>query len=174
MSLNHFNINVDLDNKKIVVICNTYWSCRCDGNILLSKYSGEGNGEIDIITVDELYWHDGNIYFTYGDERCDYPHTHIYFKNPCVTLNTYPKWILCNDNSTKALYFKYKHDTDTFKFYVDAPNNEWEIKDDGGHTYFHNDHEVLLVANNDEDFIIGMKGCDDTTKHIHIKLTELS
>ena len=183
------NFSVDIVNDTLVIKCDTYWSCKCEGNIMLSKYSGIGDDIIELLNHEEMKYHEGYVYFTYGDERCEYPYKLVQYRNDCITIDTMPMWTLCNDEKTKVLFFNYKHETDTFRFKVHPPNVEyeydeegklikydkgWDVVDDGGHVYFYNDNEVLLVANTDKDFVIGATGCEDKTKHIYIKLTNLT
>lgn len=185
--MSKFNFRVTDDT--IIIESDTYWSCRCDGNILLSKYSGIGDDVIDLLKHEDIKYHVGHVYFTYGDERCEYPYELIQYKNNCIILDTTPMWTLCDDDSTKVIFFKYKDESDTIRIKVHPPNIEyiydkngnlievdkgWKVVDDGGHVYFCNDNEILIVANTDNDFVIGASKCEDDSKYIYIKLTKLN
>ena len=165
-----FKAEMDVDNLKILITCDTFWACTCDGNILLSKFSGIGDDEIDLLKDGNTWLYNGNITFTYGDEHCYYPVLQIAYNDFC-TISTIPSYLLCvddNNNTKNVLYFKYSTQYDTFSFTVDSAIDRWELYDTGGHTYFISGNDIMIVANTTNDFVIKPTDCDDETKYVYV------
>lgn len=76
-----------LNGRTIQIHSNTYWTCDSDSNFKLSKNSGFGNDEIEIIVPETILNVYGVVTFSYGDERCKYPDITIRFANSCY-INT--------------------------------------------------------------------------------------
>ena len=70
----------------IEVTSNTYWSCKAEGNFKLSQYDGSGDAKINIEIPDDVMLAEGTVYFSYGDERCEYPVVSIYLSGGCYLL----------------------------------------------------------------------------------------
>ena len=130
------------DNRTINITSNTHWACQSFGNFRLSKYEGYGNDTIEIIVPEDLKFGDGYAYFTYGDEKCDYPFLRIYSINECF-LETTPKYRVCDGIRTVMLYFKYEGEM--VDVTIDT-NNEWSINSSGGLTYFIDGNKITIVA----------------------------
>lgn len=173
-----FNISFNEGAKQIYVMSDTHWSCSCRGDLLLSKYSGEGDDTIEILDVDGLWLYDGSIHFTYGDDRCDYPVLNVRFTQDCI-LETYPQYLLCDTPKgevERVIYFPYDSERETFTIYIATPTSGgWEVHDDGGHIYFvDNGYLTVVAGSSEEDFIIKARNCEDETKYIKLRLTKLN
>ena len=91
-----YTFEAKLVDRKIQVFSNTYWTCDSDCNFRLSKNSGFGNDEIDIVVPETVLNAYGVVTFSYGDERCKYPTITIRFANNCY-ISTIPGFETCND-----------------------------------------------------------------------------
>ena len=85
---------------------NTYWNCKAEGNFKLSQYDGSGSTIIDVIIPEDALSVNGNVYFSYGDERCMFPVLPIYYTNDCYIM-TNPSYRECGEEKTKTIYFYY-------------------------------------------------------------------
>lgn len=92
------------NKNKIIISSNTNWSCKVVGNCLLSKCNGVGNDEITIIIPKELASCSGQITFTYGDERCNYPVIEVFFVNNCF-IKTIPSFSTCEEGNVLVVPF---------------------------------------------------------------------
>ena len=161
----YFNAEMDVDNLKIIITCDTFWSCTCDGNILLSKFSGIGNDEIDLLSDGNTWFYGGTVRFGYGDEHCDYPELQVAYNDYCV-INSFPNYILCN--GVRTIYFPYETNVDVFQVNLGSAIDRWEVANDGGHQYFVEGNNIIIVANTTNDFVIKPTNCNDSTKYLYI------
>ena len=88
---------------KIKIISNTYWYTNCDGNINLSKYSGEGNDEISILSPNGISYIQGTVYFSYGGKYCtDFPSIEIGAQNS-EYFDVIPDYVVLNGKGSTAI-----------------------------------------------------------------------
>lgn len=139
--MNTFSAEV-VDNYKISITSDTSWSCQSIGNFRLSKYEGEGSGFVYIIVPEDLREGSGYVYFTYGDEKCDYPYVQIYSVNECF-IETSPKFKICDGVKTVYLYFK--EEGELLDMTLDT-NYLWSVDSEPDITYFTDVNKLTIVA----------------------------
>ena len=164
-----FSATVNDDNS-IEIVSNTYWNCKLEGNFMLSSYDGSGDTTIDIEIPDDIRIAEGNIYFSYGDERCIYPELYIFTNNDCY-IETNPNYIEC-DNGEKTIYLYYEEPLETFTVSINCFDG-WKV-DSSDFDYITTDNEVMIISNdengeNKETQIKPTHDCDGKNI-IHIKL----
>jgi hypothetical protein len=163
-----FNVTYNESNK-ITVVTNTHWSCYVDGNFRLSSYNGFADGEdttfeLDIIVPLEIPIIDGNIIFTYGDERCEYPVVPVYQINGCI-LSTIPSYI--TTNGRREIYFNFSDEGQTMSLTVQTAYGSatsWTANVNSGDAkIFTTDEQMLVIAGKNESEIeLKSKYCDDS------------
>lgn len=159
------------DNQTIEITSNTYWSCKVDGNFKLSKYCGEGGTEekeiIDIIMPDDIMTAEGVVYFSYGDERCEYPQIYVYFANECY-ISTSPSYSKCEDEENKIL-FSFNEPGEIFMLSVFCFGN-WEIKNETNITCITSNNEIMVISGEgDGSFYITPNLCDKNSIKVVLK-----
>ena len=140
--------NVQLNGNTLIVNSDTYWNCNAYGNITLSKYSGSGNAEIDVIIPIDIPIGVGSVTFSYGDERCDYPSIDVSIVNECYIV-TEPMYTAKDGGNILLLPFDEEDEAITINVYS---NGDW----------VHNDIDSYTNGN---EFVIKTKNC----KTIEIK-----
>lgn len=172
--MSKFTANFSLTKKNIDIESDTFWSCHCSGNLMLSKYSGIGDDTIDILEVDDLLEYNGSVYFTYGDEKCEIYELKIYYVNGCI-INTVPKYTVCieDDGSSKnVLHLSYKYPNEVIELEINTLG-EYTIEAYADFISFKEDNKVRFIPGESVgDIIIKPKGCD-VNNWIYIKLTKL-
>lgn len=68
--MDYFKATYDENEGTISIDSNTYWSSKIEGNFMLSKYSGNGNDNLVILTPEDIQLERGTIYFSYGKNSC--------------------------------------------------------------------------------------------------------
>ena len=155
------------NDSTITVKSNTFWSCKVEGNFMLSAYDGLANEEgvdIDIIVPNEIEIIEGTVTFTYGDDRCKYPEIYVYQINNCI-LETTPGFI--ESNGRKEIYFPNKNEGDTISIKVKTAYNSlasWTYEKIGTNSnVFTNDSEMFIVVGSEQGEIkISNQYCDDS------------
>ena len=143
----------------IQIDSNTYWSCKAEGNFKLSQYDGSGSTIIDVIIPEDELFVDGNVYFSYGDERCMFPVLPIYYTNDCY-IKTNPLYRECGEDKTKTIYFYYDYPGQLFTVNV-IPVDEWEAVPQNDVKIIVDDNDLTLIApkNNGTVLIKPTKDC---------------
>lgn len=139
------------------------------GNFILSKYSGIGNAQLDMNVPKELPFANGEVIFSYGDERCTYPSIDVFIINDCY-IRTEPMYNECSISVTNEKYenrrilklvFKEDGDAISVKIYT---NGIWtETHTSGINTYTSGD-ELFISAKEGTITITPNIGCGDDTK----------
>ena len=185
-----YTFNVVKSGDKLIVSSNTFWSCNVYGNFTLSKYSGEGNAEIVISIPKELPYVNGEVIFSYGDERCEYPSIDIFMINDCY-IRTEPMFNKCSmhvgseeckdekkivefgsKSNVLTLTFKEENESISVKVYS---NGIWHVTDKkpSNINYFINGDELLISAKEGYVRVKPNIGCsDDNDVIIRMKKTE--
>lgn len=173
--MSKFTANFSLSKKIIDIESDTFWSCHCSGDLMLSKYSGIGDDTIDVIEVDDLLEYNGSVYFTYGDEKCEMYELKIYYANKCI-IKTVPKYTVCiNDDGTtrNVLHLNYNYDNEVIEIEINTLG-EYTIDAYMDFIYFQEDNKIRFIpGENVGDIIIKPNKCD-TSDWIYIKLTKLN
>lgn len=147
--MNEFNA-ILTDGRKIEIATNTYWSCKLEGNFKLSQYDGSGDTIIDIIIPEDIMFVEGNVYFTYGDERCEFPQMSLLFNNTCY-IRTIPSYSVCQfeDKTENVIYLFYEEERETFNISVFSVNN-WSVRNALNCIYLMNRNELMVVPLGEE------------------------
>ena len=135
---------------KIVITSNTHWSCNVTGNCLLSKNSGIGNDEITILSQKELPYTTGQVTFSYGDERCDYPSIDVYLLNDCY-IKTIPSYSICEKGNILVMPFYKPKEMITVKV---MSNGNWIINKKVNCNTVTNNDELVIIPNTTISFSI--------------------
>jgi len=159
----------------IEIKSNTYWNCKAVGNFKLSQYDGSGDTQIDIVIPEDVMIAEGNVYFSYGDERCEYPVVSVMLSNLCY-ITTNPSYTICDtedDNEEKVITFFYKEPREIFNASIFCFDG-WTVESDGL-KYITNNNDVMIISNEEdgEIRIIPNNECEDTDNVIHIKLVKM-
>lgn len=147
------------DGNKIIVSSNTHWSCNVVGNCFLSKNSGFGNDKIEIITRKELPYSNGEITFSYGDERCEYPTIYVYMPNDCF-IETIPSFSKCSEGNVLVVPFYRAKEMLTVKV---LSNGIWTIAKKDKCTTTISGDDLVIVPTDKEDGYVDIKpniGCN--------------
>lgn len=97
------SFNATYSDGKIKIISNTYWYTNCTGNINLSKYSGEGNDEITVLSPNGISYVQGTVYFSYGGKYCtDFPSIDINMQNSHY-FDVIPQYVVLNGKGSTAI-----------------------------------------------------------------------
>lgn len=160
-----YTFNVEQQGDKLIVTSNTFWNCNVYGNFMLSKYSSTGintsracNEEIDIIVPKELPGAQGEVIFSYGDDRCRYPSISVFLVNECY-IRTEPMFTEVNGQRILRIKYKEENDAITVKVYS---NGIWSASGSG---LFTNGDELLIAASDCKEVVITPNiGCADDKK----------
>lgn len=97
------SFNATYSDGKIKIVSNTYWYTNCIGNINLSKYSGEGNDEITVLSPNGISYVQGTVYFSYGGKYCtDFPSIDISAQNSHY-FDVVPQYVVLNGKGSTAI-----------------------------------------------------------------------
>ena len=132
------------ENNQITVETDTYWSCKAEGNFLLSKYSGNGTDVIDIIVPEDVAVANGVVYFSFGSGECEFTGVTVYSVNNCY-IETIPNYKKCNGKNT--IFFYYTEPKETFNVSVRCFDG-WEV-DSSNVECIVNDDEVMVITPDD-------------------------
>jgi hypothetical protein len=127
--------DAQLSGNTIVIKSDTFWSCNTYGLIILSKYSGSGNTNIDITIPEDVQYYSGEVVFSYGDEKCEYPSMNVYLSNYCW-IKTEPMF-----DENRHLFINFENDNEMVSLKVFS-NGIWKAIGEG--TY--KDGDKLLIA----------------------------
>lgn len=159
-----YTFNVERVGQSLIVNTNTFWSCNVYGNFTLSKYSGDkkyinskcSSETIDIIIPKELPSARGEIVFSYGDERCEYPSISVFLINECY-IRTEPMFVETS-NGERIIRIKYKEENESVSIKIYS-NGIWTANGSG---LFTNGDELLITAGECKEVTISPNiGCDD-------------
>ena len=128
--------DAQLSGNTIVIKSDTFWSCTVDGSIILSKYSGEKDDNLQILTTKkDMQFYYGKIFFTYGDDKCDYPSIDVYVTNDC--------WIITEPmfDENRHLIINFENDNEMVSLKVFS-NGIWKAIGEGAYK----DGDKLLIA----------------------------
>lgn len=130
---------------KIFIVSNTYWNTAINGTIMLSKYSGEGNAEIEVLVAPDIPYGIGEVYFSYGMNYCtDYPQIHISIENKNF-FKVEPNYVCLSGKGTTAIATIFSN----HGFKIQGNNEKfYSILPFGG-------NKIIIISNTDNDF-----GCD--------------
>lgn len=169
-----YTFNVGKSGDKLIVSSNTFWSCNVYGNFMLSKYSGEGNAEITISVPKELPYVNGEVIFSYGDERCKYPSIDIFMINDCY-IRTEPMFNVCQTSTgdkQNILQLAFNEENESISVKVFS-NGIWNVKSSDTN-FFTNGDELLISAKKDASLTISPNiGCG-AENYVIIKLKKRS
>ena len=167
--MNEFNAIVT-DNRTIEITTNTYWSCKAEGNFKLSKYDGSGDTTISIIMPEDIMFIEGSVYFTYGDERCEFPQVSILFNNECY-IRTIPSYDVCETEN--VIYLFYNEERETFNLSVFTVGS-WNIRNALNCIYLIGRNELTIIPLGEEggELTIFLENCEE--KEVVIKLIKRS
>lgn len=130
----------------IEITSNTYWNCKLEGNFKLSSYDGSGSTTINIDIPDDIMIAEGIAYFSFGDERCNYPEITINLANLCY-ISTYPNYNICGENKEKTIYLFYEEPHETFNISVFC-FDEW-VASSSNISYITNNNELMIITGNE-------------------------
>ena len=156
------------NNQTIEVRSNTYWSCKAEGNFMLSTYDGTGNDTIIVEIPEDVMVAQGVVTFSYGDELCKYPEVGVYLSNDCY-VNTIPAYKECDDE--KTIYFYYDEPRETFNVSVQCFDG-WEV-DTTDFNYIMKNNDVMVISSgkDGELRIVPTHQCGGRSI-IHVKLVK--
>lgn len=156
------------DGNEIIVSSNTNWSCRVVGNCQISKNSGYGNDKIKIIIQKELPYSNGEITFSYGDERCDYPTIYVYMPNDCF-IETIPSFSKCKEGNVLVVPFYRERELLNVTI---LSNGIWTIQDKYNCTTTISGDNLVIIPINKEDGYVDISpniGCKYNFVKIKLK-----
>lgn len=134
-------------NEGIIYIkSNTNWCVKVKGNIMLSSYSGVGDGELKVFPSPDMKYGYGELFFTYGDLFCsNYNKLYISLFNKSY-FKAVPNYLCFNGENSVAYSTIYTNDD----YEILNPSTEkfTAIKYDNS--------KIMVVSNTSENF-----GCDD-------------
>lgn len=142
----------------ITIESNTYWSCKAEGNFMLSKYSGNGSDTINIIYYEDTEVANGTVYFSFGNETCETTSILIYSTNNCF-IDTNPSYIECDDK--KIIYIYFTEPKETFNVSVRCFNG-WTVESANVNYIIGNGEFMIITPDIDESelSIIPNNQCD--------------
>lgn len=160
------------DDQTITITTNTYWSCKAEGNFKLSAYDGTESTTLFIEIPKDVRIAMGEIFFSYGDERCDYPTIYVYTDNMCY-IESYPSFNECKvgEVEEKTIYFFYEEPQETFNVSIDCFSN-WTVETND-FDYITSNNEVMIIASgyDGELLIVPDNNCGGRSI-IHVKLVK--
>ena len=177
-----FSATVTSD-QTIEVRSNTYWSCKAEGNFMLSTYDGTGNESIIINIPEDVMVAQGVVTFSYGDELCKYPEVGVFMNNDCY-IHTIPGYKECkkpideedeehqeDEVIEKTIYFYYNEPRETFNVTVQCFDG-WSV-DTTDFDYITNNNDVMIISSgrDGELRIIPTHQCGGRSI-IHVKLVK--
>lgn len=131
-----------LNGRTIQIHSNTYWTCDSDSNFKLSKNSGFGNDEIEIIVPETILNVHGVVTFSYGDERCKYPDITIRFANSCY-INTVPGFEKCNGENVITYLFTTTRQPFTTQI---TTSDGWKVTTSDNVKYLIYDNYIMVIS----------------------------
>lgn len=157
------------NNKTIEIQSNTYWSCKAEGNFMLSDYYGSGDTSIDIIIPDGTNLVEGNVYFTYGDNKCGIVNVNVYNTDEYV-INTIPSYEICDNK--KTISFKCNDTKEVFYIEIES-YGEWEVTAPSGVGVIKYQGGIMLIGPEnavDTPVIIKPKGIEDDKYTVYVNI----
>lgn len=137
----------------INVSANTYWSCEAIGNnFTLSKYSGVGNGVININIPSNIPFADGSVVFAYGDDKCRKKEFTV-FENNNNYIVTEPGYFICvdpnNNKEIKTINLFYTEPNEVFYVNVQCFDG-WNVGNVSSNVkYVKDDNSVMIISPSD-------------------------
>ena len=129
----------------ISISSDTYWSCKAEGTFELSKYSGNGNDEIDVIFFDDITIANGRVIFSYGDGKCKYPDLTVFLNNNDY-IETIPNYEICEGKRKINFFF----DTPGETFYVSISCFDGWSVESHEMPYIISGNEIMLISTDDD------------------------
>ena len=145
---------------------------------MLSKYNGNGSDTIDIIFYEDTEVASGTVYFSFGNEECEFTGIPIYVTNNCI-IETIPSYRKCCDengkNCKKIIYFYFSEPKETFTISVRCFNG-WNVESTVAN-YIMGNGEFMVIApdNADEaELVIKTNNQCNGSDAIYVKLIKKS
>ena len=162
-----YYFKAEQDRNKIIIFSNTYWSCKVVGDCYLSKNSGIGSDEIEIKIRKEMPYSNGEITFSYGDERCEYPTIYVYMANNCY-IKTIPSFSVCEEGNVLVVPFYKPNEMLT----VTVLANIWTISNKSKCTVSKSGDDLIIIPTSKEDGYVEISpniGCDYNFVKVKLK-----
>ena len=161
--------SVSIENDKIKVEAESdeqCWNCFAEGNFMMSMYSGKGNKEIQFAIPEDVSIAMGTVRFSYDNDRCNYPLLSVYLNNDCY-IETYPRYMKCNNERVLNLYYTYKGEM----LNVDVYTHGGYTAEPDGVKVITNEESMSIIAGEESGTVtLKANGCEDDSMKVTINV----
>lgn len=156
-----YNFSASVTSEGTIEIkTDTTWTCKSEGNFMLSEFYGSGDSSVNIIIPETVSVANGTVYFSYGNNSCPIKDIMVYQTNNCH-IETVPDYEMCN--GSKTILLPYKEPNELLNVSIKS-FNEWNIETNDIEYIKYNGGYYIIAPDTDEQFsLISLKseGCDD-------------